>query len=308
MFKWWNILALTLLTGLVSNCAVFWSSEPEKSPKPSDTDAAEKAVSKSDKEIPASSAAEQAKATSEAQTAQITEQISLAQARTVERMAEIEAELRQQKEQIKLLEQGLLTGIAPDDLKRSSGKKIDKASQHASNVHSEVDENIDVALGVVTSSPLSQPVLDSDLLAKANGDGENPDLKLTNMGQFESLLAKAKGKYQSSDFSGSLADFADLSRRYGENFQEGVLRFWLGKCYLGLKEYATARQEFEAYISRAPKSSQVAEARLELSRVLLKLGLNERARNELKKVISDFEGQEAAEVAAHELGTLQGAL
>jgi TolA-binding protein len=160
----------------------------------------------------------------------------------------------------------------------------------------------------VTSSPLSQPVLDSDLLAKANGDGENPDLKLTNMGQFESLLAKAKGKYQSSDFSGSLADFADLSRRYGENFQEGVLRFWLGKCYLGLKEYATARQEFEAYISRAPKSSQVAEARLELSRVLLKLGLNERARNELKKVISDFEGQEAAEVAAHELGTLQGAL
>jgi hypothetical protein len=59
MFKWWNILALTLLTGLVSNCAVFWSSEPEKSPKPSDTVAAEKAVSKSDKDISDSSPAKE---------------------------------------------------------------------------------------------------------------------------------------------------------------------------------------------------------------------------------------------------------
>jgi TolA-binding protein len=193
-------------------------------------------------------------------------------------------------------------------LRRSLDKKSEKRAQQASNAGSDVDENIDLALGVVTSSPLGEPVLDADLLRKANHEGENPEVTLASAGQFESSLAKAKAKYQASDFSGALADFADLARQHGENTKDGVLRFWLGKSYAGLKEHATARQELEAYLARAPKSSQVAEARLELSKILLRLGLKERAQNELKKVIADFDGQEPAEVAAYELGNLQGSL
>jgi TolA-binding protein len=317
MFNAWKILALIGLIGLTSSCNSFWSSDADNSSKPIETVSAEKDVSKTsteisvksaDKEITAASAAEPSKGAPEIQAAQIAEQISLAQARTVERIAEIEAELRKQRETIKLLEQGLLTGIAPDDLRRSLDKKSEKRAQQASNAGSDVDENIDLALGVVTSSPLGEPVLDADLLRKANHEGENPEVTLASAGQFESSLAKAKAKYQASDFSGALADFADLARQHGENTKDGVLRFWLGKSYAGLKEHATARQELEAYLARAPKSSQVAEARLELSKILLRLGLKERAQNELKKVIADFDGQEPAEVAAYELGNLQGSL
>lgn len=318
MLNVWKIVLFTLLTFLASGCTSFWSSESDNSAKNSDTVVADMDVSKDSVEsedkstskaitIPAAPAPEQTKLVSEVQASQIAEQISLAQARTVERMAEIEAELRRQRETIKLLEQGLLTGIAPDDLKKSSEKKSENRAHQAPSAATEVDENIDVALGVTTSSPLGEPVLDADLLVSAN-NSEDSDVKLTNAGRFESSLAKAKSKYQASDFSGALADFADLSRRHGENIQDGVLRFWLGKCYMGLKEFATAREEFEAYLARAPKSSQVAEARLELARVLIRLGLKERAQNELKKVITEFDGQESAEVAAHELGSLQGAL
>jgi len=317
MFNAWKILALIGLIGLTSSCNSFWSSDADNSSKPIETVSAEKDVSKTsteisvksaDKEITAASAAEPSKGAPEIQAAQIAEQISLAQARTVERIAEIEAELRKQRETIKLLEQGLLTGIAPDDLRRSLDKKSEKRAQQASNAGNDVDENIDLALGVVSSSPLGEPVLDADLLRKANHEGENPEVTLASAGQFESSLAKAKAKYQASDFSGALADFADLARQHGENTKDGVLRFWLGKSYAGLKEHATARQELEAYLARAPKSSQVAEARLELSKILLRLGLKERAQNELKKVIADFDGQEPAEVAAYELGNLQGSL
>lgn len=317
MFNAYKLLALLVLVGFTASCTSFWSSDADHSSKPIETVSTEKDVSKAssemsvnatDKEITVEQAAEPLKTGSDIQAAQITEQISLAQARTVERMAEIEAELRRQRETIKLLEQGLLTGIAPDDLRRSLDKKSEKTSQQASNAGSDVDENIDLALGVQTSSPLGEPVLDADLLRKANHEGENPEVTLASAGQFESSLAKAKAKYQASDFSGALADFADLARKNGENTQDGVLRFWLGKCYAGLKEHATARQELEAYLNRAPKSAQVAEARLELSKVLLRLGLKERAQNELKKVISDFDGQEPAEVAAYELGNLQGSL
>jgi TolA-binding protein len=317
MFNAWKIAAFIGLIGFTVSCTSFWSSDADQSSKPIETVLTEKDVSKAsseisiksaDKEMTVTPAAEPSKVASDIQAAQIAEQISLAQARTVERMTEIEAELRRQRETIKLLEQGLLTGIAPDDLRRSLDKKSDRRPQQASNAGSEVDENIDLALGVVTSSPLSKPVLDADLLLKANHEGENGEVTLASAGQFESSLAKARAKYQASDFSGALADFADLARKYGENTQDGVLRFWLGKCYAGLKEPATARQELEAYLARAPKSSQVAEARLELSRILLRLGLKERAQSELKKVISDFDGQEPAQVAAHELGNLQGSL
>lgn len=317
MFNAWKILALIGLISLMASCNSFWSSDAGNSSKPIETVSAEKDVSEASSEISVKStdkvitvapAAEPSKGAPEIQAAQIAEQISLAQARTVERMAEIESELRRQRETIKLLEQGLLTGIAPDDLRRSLDKKSEKRAQQASNAGSDVDENIDLALGVVTSSPLGEPVLDADLLRKANHEGENPEVTLARTGQFESSLAKAKAKYQASDFSGALADFADLARQHGENTKDGVLRFWLGKSYAGLKEHATARQELEAYLARAPKSSQVAEARLELSKILLRLGLKERAQNELKKVISDFDGQEPAEVAAFELGNLQGSL
>lgn len=315
MLKVCKILALISLAIGVSSCTSFWSSDDDHASKAKETVASEKGVSGSSNESadkPSSKeiapAPEQAKVVSEVQAAQIAEQISLAQARTVERMAEIEAELRQQRETIKLLEQGLLTGIAPDDLKKNSEKKSEVKAKQASNGASELDENIEVALGVETPSPLGQPVLDSELLAKANSSGERPDASLISTGQFESFFAIAKAKYQSSDFSGALADFADLSRKHGENVQGGILRLWLGKSYVGLKEFPTARQEFEAYLAIAPKSSQVAEARIDLARVLLRLGLKERAQNELKRVISDFDGQESAEVAAHELGTLQGAL
>jgi TolA-binding protein len=317
MFNAWKVLALILLISLTAGCTSFWSSDADDSAKPIETPSSEKdirqasseiSVKSAGQELTAAPATEPSKGVPDVQAAQIAEQISLAQARTVERMAEIEAELRRQRETIKLLEQGLLTGIAPDDLRRSLDKKTEKRAQQASNAGSDVDENIDLALGVVTSSPLGEPVLDADLLRKANHEGENPEVTLASAGQFESLFAKAKAKYQASDFSGALADFADLARKQGENTHDGVLRFWLGKCYAGLKDYGTARQELEVYLSRAPKSSQVAEARLELSKVLLRLGLKERAQNELKKVISDFDGQEPAEVAAHELGNLQGSL
>jgi TolA-binding protein len=237
----------------------------------------------------------------------ITDQLGLSQARISERMAEIESELKRQKETIKLLERGLLTGIPPSELKASgaTGKK-DSGAATAEEIE-EVDDLLATSDSNTLKSSLKSPVLDPELLAQSSFSPDGKDEKPSEQA-LKAAMAKAQKQFQSGDFQRALAYFSEVSRTYGEQASSVSVRFWLGKCHSGLKDHANAKGEYEAYLSSSPMGSHAADARVELARTLSKMGLKERARSELKKVIKDFEGQEPAEIAAHELDTLQGAL
>jgi outer membrane protein assembly factor BamD (BamD/ComL family) len=114
--------------------------------------------------------------------------------------------------------------------------------------------------------------------------------------------------FQASRFSKVISELGSISRDHGETAGDGQIKFWLGKAYSRLKEFSTARVELEAYISQWPKSEEIPEARIELSRVYTNLGLKERARGELRRVMKDFEGQEFGNIAAAEFNKLQGTL
>lgn len=233
--------------------------------------------------------------------------IGLAQARMNERLKEIERELRRQREVIKLLEQGLLTGIAPDALKFGSDDQKPADSKTKDSLQAS-DKSSPQTESLAEKSPLIAPDLDADVMAKiTSAPSSNPQISAASQ-EFEAGLSIAKKRFQEAEFSLAIEDFAKLSRQFGENSGDGVLRFWIGKCYAQLKEYSTARNEFESYLAASPAGAHAAEARLELAKTLTKMGLKQRAQNELKRVIKDFDGQDAAEIAAHELRLMQGAL
>jgi len=234
-----------------------------------------------------------------------TDLMELSQARMVERINMLESELRRQREKIRLLEQGLLTGIAPEDLKQPEVKKLEEKKQEVTSIEAAKHEDLSRSDEGVEASPLPAVTLDPEVLPAPLAVAQVSEKKLNDPSKFETLLAKAKSKYQSSDFSAALADFAAISRDFGENYGDGVVRYWLGKCYMGLKEHGTARSELEAYIRISPSGSYIADARLDLAKSLWRLGLKERARNELKRIIKDFDGQEVAEIASHELNKWQ---
>jgi TolA-binding protein len=237
----------------------------------------------------------------------ITDQLGLSQARISERMAEIESELKRQKETIKLLERGLLTGIPPSELKASdAAEKKDTGATTAEEIE-DVDDLLANSDSNALKSSLTSPVLDPELLAQTSFSRDGNDEKPSEQA-LKAAMAKAQKQFQGGDFRRALAYFSEVSRTYGEQASGVAVRFWLGKCYSGLKDHANAKGEYEAYLSSSPMGSHAADARVELARTLSKMGLKERARSELKKVIKDFEGQEPAEIAAHELDTLQGAL
>jgi TolA-binding protein len=228
--------------------------------------------------------------------------ISLKQARLMARMDEIEGELKRQREKVRLLEQGLLTGIAPDDLKPGgAGKKAQKSGGRASRKPPVED----LFAAESPSEDLASPNLDGvDVRSNTTkGSAETGGSSALN-----TRMQLAKEHYQASRFGLAIAELAGISREFGDKAADGAVRLWLGKSYLGLKEYGTARGEFEAYIKGWPSGEGVASARIDLARVYVGLGLKERARGELRRVIKDFDGQEASEMASMELKNLQGNL
>ena len=230
------------------------------------------------------------------------DEITLKQARIMARMDEIENELKRQREKVRLLEQGLLTGIVPDDLKAGgSGKKHPKGSGHLS--HKKITEDLFSADS--TTEDLSAPNLEG---VDVNTDKTSGPAETGASSALSTKMQIAKEHYQSSRFGLAIAELAGISRDFGDKAADGAVRLWLGKSYLGMKEYGTAREEFESYIKGWPKGEGVAAARIDLARVYVGLGLKERARGELRRVIKDFEGQEVSEIASHELKNLQGNL
>jgi TolA-binding protein len=213
----------------------------------------------------------------------------LDQARIMARLDGLEGELKRQREKIKLLEQGLLTGIAPDDLKRQKFNKSEKSIGEANRKKGDAE--------------LPKPDL-ADVAIPSSKQSSTSDADSAINAKFQ----LAKEHYQASRFGMAVAELAGISRDYGPKTLDGAVKVWLGKSYLSMKEYSTARSEFEFYIKEWPTGSHVAEARLSLAKALHGMGLRERAQSELKRVMKDFDGQEYSEIASAELQKIQGNL
>jgi len=227
------------------------------------------------------------------------DEVGLMQARLVARMQEIENELRNQREKIRLLEQGLLTGIAPDDLKNANNGGNAKPTPIEDLLLSEEKSKIHT---------LQKPKLDNNDLAKDKIVAAGNKVSDAGDGVVQERMAKAKEKYQSGKFVQAASDFSTINREFGDSVAQGDVKYWLGKSYMGAKDFAAAKTEYDAYIKGWPSGENIGRARIDLAKCLKALGLKERARTELQRVLKDFDGQEVAEIAAYELQSLQGAL
>jgi TolA-binding protein len=214
-------------------------------------------------------------------------------------MQEIESELKNQREKIRLLEQGLLTGIAPEDLKHKNGGGPAKATSLEDLLLSDQKSKSDI---------LQKPKLDDADLSKDKSVVPGNKVSDAGDGIVQERMAKAKEKYQSGKFLQAASDFSSINREFGDNAAQGDVKYWLGKSYMGTKDFSAAKIEYDAYVKGWPSAENIGRARIDLAKCLRALGLKERARAELQRVLKDFDGQEVAEIAAYELQTLQGAL
>lgn len=242
--------------------------------------------------------------------------VELKQARIWNRLDDLEDEVKVQRERIKLLEQGLLTGIAPEELKREPTLRSKKVSikerledrdsdiEKAGSGRAKLAKHAVSTSGSISDTPSLTPILDlPDQVADKSEDtpANSPD-------SYRVRIQVAKDYYQASRFGMAVAELAQITRTFGPGAGDGEAKYWLGRSYLGLKEFGTSKSELEGFIAKYPQSEFVPNARLELGRSLVGLNLRDRARKEFAKIAKDYEGQDPGDIASAELRNLKGNL
>lgn len=234
------------------------------------------------------------KSSGQLESSEETKEIELKQARIWNRLDELEEQVRVQREQIKLLEQGLLTGIPPEALRRAGKSKSTSGTVSKVGPRSAAHED----------GGLAAPIL--DLPEKVSTTSE--DNSASSPDSYRVRIQVAKDYYQGSRFGLAVAELSQIMKAFGAKAGEGEAQYYLGRSYLGLKEYLTARTELETFLRDFPNSEFRGLARLDLARSYVGLNLRERARKELSQVAKDFEGQEEGDMAANELRGMKGSI
>jgi tol-pal system protein YbgF len=148
-----------------------------------------------------------------------------------------------------------------------------------------------------TDDPVSPA--DTVALGEPNAAPEEP-LKAPQMGEQEAYQA-AYGLVRERQFSDALTAFAAFLGEYPFGRFAPNAHYWLGELYLVVEpvDPESARQNFQVLLDQYPNDRKVPDALYKLGRVHALKGNQERSREYLQRVISEYgaDGHPAAQLA-----------
>jgi len=198
------------------------------------------------------------------------------------RVDELEEEVYRQKERIRILEKGLTLGLVPEELRRPAAP----APKHEEPV---------------TLKPVKvAPVVKAEPAKPAEDEMTKEDAA-----KFQTMLADAHDQYRGGFFGRAIVAYAAIAKRFGDKIKGGLPAYWTAKCWAGLREYNTARQDLIDFLKKYPTSPWAPLAKLELGRAEIQLDMRETALRTFRDVTQEYPMSEAAEMAAMELQNLK---
>ena len=148
-----------------------------------------------------------------------------------------------------------------------------------------------------TDDPISPA--DTVAVGESNMAPEEP-LKVPQMGEQEAYQA-AYGLVRERQFSDALTAFAAFLGEYPFGRFAPNAHYWLGELYLVVEpvDPESARQNFQVLLDQYPNDRKVPDALYKLGRVHALKGNQERSREYLQRVISEYgaDGHPAAQLA-----------
>lgn len=224
--------------------------------------------------------------------AQLMDEKELKIARLWARVDELEEGQRQFREKLKLLERGLTLGIVPDELKEWSDSHEHK--KDSASLEFKKDSSHDKA------SPIKRDKRPTDSLTAPLSPQEEK--------AYQDALAVAHEHFRAGRYGRAIVEFDTLGKRWGDRVPGGAYLYWVGKSWIQLKEYQTARKILEEFLNNQSQSPWIPRAKLELARIEWKLGQNETALGKYREIIRDYPYEDAAEMAKMELSQVDKAL
>ena len=165
----------------------------------------------------------------------------------------------------------------------------------------EVDRRLATIASGEGVNATDDPVSPADTVAvgDSNVESEEP-LKVPQMGEQEAYQA-AYGLVRERQFSDALTAFAAFLGEYPFGRFAPNAHYWLGELYLVVEpvDPESARQNFQVLLDQYPNDRKVPDALYKLGRVHALKGNQERSREYLQRVISEYgaDGHPAAQLA-----------
>lgn len=197
------------------------------------------------------------------------------------RVDEIEEEVFRQKERMKLLEKGLLTGIAPEGLK----KKTTSAPQ--------VELEEPQALEIETPA-----------VAKSVVDADAGQLTTEEQEKYLKQLEIARGFFTSARYGRAITEYERILSAYGARIDGGFIKYWIAKSWRQLKEYTTAEEILNGVLKDHNSSPWIPKVHYELAKVFIDANNLSSAREKLKFIKNNYPYEDVSEMASRELEDL----
>ncbi|MBP9706256.1 MAG: tetratricopeptide repeat protein [Oligoflexales bacterium] len=199
------------------------------------------------------------------------------------RVDDLNIKLKEQEEKVSVIEKSFALGLSPNRPETES-KIEDFQTPLATNDHEDTE---------IQAPPKSAP--SANVLGESSIDDS----------VYEAAFAKVHEFYRLGNYGRAIVELNELRKKYGETYRQGMHIYWIGKCWIGLREYESARTHLESFIAQQPNSPYLARAEFDLARVYHLAGQRNLAVKLLKKIIDSYPTQEVADMAKLQLETMQ---
>jgi tol-pal system protein YbgF len=119
--------------------------------------------------------------------------------------------------------------------------------------------------------------------------------------RYDLILAE----YQKGNYQEALSGFTSFLEKYPTSKLADNAQFWIGECYLSLKQYEQAILAYQEVIKKYPTGNKVANAMLRQAVAFYELKDTLSARLLLKKIIREYPNSSEAKIARTRLNSLK---
>jgi tol-pal system protein YbgF len=121
----------------------------------------------------------------------------------------------------------------------------------------------------------------------------------------QALYNASKDSFDQGRFEEGIEGFKEFLDRYPKSELADNAQYWVGECYMALKNYDRAIAAYEDVKKKYPEGNKVPDAMLKQAMAFLEKGDEISTRILLKRIVSAFPESDQARVAEQRLATLK---
>jgi tol-pal system protein YbgF len=165
-------------------------------------------------------------------------------------------------------------------------------------------KQIQESLGVKVSGDLEEKHTKKASLERKELPKQQPVIEesaaLSETQLYETTLAT----YKNAQFEQALIGFKSFMEKYPNSDLADNAQFWVGECYMGLKQYEQAILAYQEVIKKYPNGNKVPNAMLRQAFAFYEIKDKVSSRLLLKKIIKNYPDSSEAKIASAKLKTL----